>query len=164
MGTQRFSLPEAIAQLDRLTLQLLVTNIDALAAVQHRLTADEERVLDYFWDRRTGKSRGPLPEAVVLFLEGEGWHPAMSGSLQARAAAVTQLLTSRDFVTRRFDGQGGKYYELNELGTEYLLRKHPAILGWWESLLMSLKPSTTLAAVMAGLAGSVIGIALLIHH
>jgi len=158
MSKRRPSLPETSAGLDRMTAELLNRNAEALDDAQRQITEDDERVLEYFWDRRQKKLRGPIPQTVILFFESDGWHATLSDLIRSRVALVTLRLAIKGYLTEHSDSQDQKYYELTKDGTEYLVTKHPTVLAYWEKLLALSPPTASLIVALVGLVASIMGI------
>jgi len=163
MSATRISVPEAIAQLDRLSMQLLDANIESIRLPQHRVEPDEERVLEYFWDPRHENVRRELPEAVILFFEGDDLRSVPPDVVKSWAALVTRRLVNEGYLVRRTDPSGAERYLLTDGGSRYLLRRHPGMLAWWEKIMSSSPPAATFGAGVVGLLASVVAIVQLLH-
>jgi hypothetical protein len=123
-----------------------------------RLAADEERVLEYFWDHGKDEVRRRLPDSVIVCFESEGSPPRLSEVNRAWAEIVTRVLTSKGYLAQQVDCDGQRCHALTSEGAAYLRRRHPATLAKWGTLPAPSRLETTLIAGVIGLGASVLGL------
>ena len=151
------SLPSSLAELNATTDRLLQQNATELDRLQGDLTADHERILDYFWNDKKQVLRPRLPQLVIWFFEADSWHETLGDMIRSRVDVLTIELEIKKYVVAKSDSHG-KYFELSPNGVAYLKDAHPTVMMYWQRFLQLAPPSVSLLVALVGLVASVFGI------
>lgn len=156
-GKKQPSLPATLDDLEKFRTQLLNRNAELLQELDRELTADMDRILEYFWNARKQELRPRLPEAVIWFFETDDWHETLSQMLRSRVDVSTLALSIKGFILTKQDDTG-RFFELAPAGVAYMKDKHPTVLAYWKRLLELSPPMLSLVVAAIGFVASVFGI------
>ena len=155
---------EKLPTVEELRRDLTDLNAELVARMQEwHPSRDQQRILEYFWDRRRKAFREEVPWSVIAFFELDRRHPAASVDVHAKLQMWLSELRARDYLKIRKSNQA--YYSLAQAGAVYLIKRHPPLSAYWQSFIETIPPNVRFAYETFTLAGTLAGIiALLISN
>jgi hypothetical protein len=148
---------DVVRDLGKATHNILQANAYRLEQIQDAITEDHNRILDYFWNRRTQKLRRRVRELVIWFFETDDSHETLFDVIRSKVHLWTLDLEDKKYITSGTD-QYGTFFELTPKGVAYVKDRHPTVLAYWKRLLELSPPTLSLIVAIIGFLASVFGI------
>lgn len=155
---------EKLPSVDELRRELTDLNAELVARMREwHPSLDQQRILEYFWDRRRKEFREEVSWSVIDFFELDRRHPGASVEVHAKMHMWLSELENRGYLKSRKSNQ--VYYSLAQAGAVYLIKRHPPLSAYWQSFIETIPPNVRFAYETFTLAGTLAGIvALLISN
>lgn len=125
--------------------------------INDRLTKEEKRLLDYFWDKKRNRVRDIIPVVVIKFHEKEHLNRRIQTLRELQVESKLLSVESKGYINIKGDNEK-LFCTLTKKGDRYVYRKHPTIIRFWDQVLASIPPVAQIIITVLGLAASVIAI------
>src|SRR5947208_15500566 len=92
-------LRDILGGINKATNNTLQKNAILIEQIQDALTEDHNRILDYFWNRRTQKLRRRVWELVIWFFETDDSHETLFDVIRTKVHLWTFDLETKKYIT-----------------------------------------------------------------
>lgn len=92
---------------------------------------DQQRIMDYFWNKKSRSYREYVPTSVIYWLEGERGNldrGRIDFELSDLVTNNTYYLLGREKYLAEKVVDGEKGYELTKAGVAYVMKRHSTII------------------------------------